>query len=622
MLTAAFISSFTPRPTLHHALSPHTSHQAARQRHAQPQPQPRHRSIPPTMCAPPSSAPTDENLKILTYQTTPIEGQSTGTSGMRKKTKVLLSQPTFLPNWIQSLFNALGGRDALSGATLVLGGDGRFYNRVASQTILRMAAANGVSRVIVGRDVLLTTPAASALIPARQAIGGIILTASHNSAGPDADWGVKYNVASGAPAQPALTDAIYEQTLSISEYYLADFGGDVDLSSVGETTFGDKFVVEVVDPVAHYRTMLHSIFDFDTIRTFLARSDFSMLFDAMHASTGEYARVILEDDLGAPSGTVVNGHALEDFGGGHPDPNLTYAAELVALLDPEQNSAAPHFGAASDGDGDRNMILGRGIFVSPGDSVAIIADYAVNAIPYFRRRGLAGFARSMPTSSALDRVAENRGVQVYETPTGWKFFTNLMDAGKINVCGEESFGTGSDHIREKDGLWAVLCWLSILAHKNRDTAIGELVTVESILLEHWRTYGRTYNMRYDYEEVDSNDADNMMINMRGMVAGVVPKPEAVDSVVEFDYTDPVDGSIAEGQGFIVQLLGGARVVFRLSGTGSAGATVRMYFELYEPPRPDMEVRDPRDVFADAADIVLDAMRVEEFTGRKEPSVIT
>ncbi|PXF46312.1 putative phosphoglucomutase, cytoplasmic 2 [Gracilariopsis chorda] len=563
------------------------------------------------------------DIPVLVYKTEPISGQTTGTSGMRKKTSVLVSNPSFLPNWVQSLFDALGGPSVLSGRTLILGGDGRFYNKTAAQTILRMAAANGFARVIVGRNALLTTPAVSALIPAREALGGIILTASHNPAGLDGDWGIKYNTGSGAPALQALTDAIYEKTQKIFEYKLADFGADIDLSSEGITSFAEgKFVVEVINPVDHYLTMLRSIFDFDALRELMARPDFSMLFDAMHASTGEYARVIFGIELGAGFRAVLNADPKEDFGGGHPDPNLTYAADLVDALDPTKNADAPQFGAASDGDGDRNMILGRGVFVSPADSVAIIADYASKAIPYFGKKGLKGVARSMPTASALDRVAEEKGVPLFYTPTGWKYFTNLMDAGKINICGEESFGTSSDHIREKDGVWAVLAWLSILAFENRDKEVGQFVTVQEILLAHWRKYGRTFNLRYDYEAVDAADAELLMLNLKGMAAGIVPYAEEIRRVLEFEYKDPVDGSVASNQGIIVQTRTGGRVVFRLSGTGSEGATLRIYFELYEAPSADMPNKDLNVVMKDLVSLALDLARVEEFIDRKAPTVIT
>ena len=574
------------------------------------------------ICNTPIESLSTEDIPILTYSTEPIEGQKTGTSGIRKKTKILISQPNFLPNWIQSLFNALGGPTKLKGKTLILGGDGRFYNKVAAQTIIRMAAANGFTKVIVGRNALLTTPAVSALIPNRNAFGGIIMTASHNPAGLDGDWGIKYNTSSGAPAQESLAEKIFEQTKTITEYKLADLGGDIDLGHIGSISFANRrFTVEVIDPVEHHLSVLKSIFDFDAIRSLIRRDDFSLLFDAMHASTGEYAHKIFEQELEA-SDCVINGTPLEDFGGGHPDPNLTYAAELVRQMDPQQTEKTPQLGAASDGDGDRNMILGSGVFVSPSDSVAIIAEYAEQAIPYFSSRGVKGLARSMPTASALDKVALRLELKLYETPTGWKYFTNLMDSGKINICGEESFGTSSDHIREKDGIWAVLAWLSILAYKNQDTQVGELVTVSDILLEHWKKFGRTYNLRYDFESVDANDADILMINLKAMAEGIVPIPEGVADVDEFEYTDPVDQSVSAHQGIRVTTSDGERIVYRLSGTGSAGATIRIYMERYERPSEKIIYKETRDELKDLAQLALDIARVEEMTDRKEPNVIT
>ncbi|CDF33764.1 unnamed protein product [Chondrus crispus] len=575
------------------------------------------------MCSMQPAMASESSLKILKYGTNPIDGQTTGTSGMRKRAKVLVSNPKFLPNWIQSLFNALGGRDVLEGTTLIVGGDGRFYNTVAAQTIIRMAAAHGVKHLVIGRNAILTTPAVSAMIPARKAVGGIILTASHNPAGPDGDWGIKYNTGAGAPASEGLTDKIYQETVGINEYFLADLGIDINLSIEGTTSFADgAFTVEVVDPVAEYCDLLESIFDFNDIKKLLARSDFSLVFDAMHASTGEYARVILHEKLGAPLSNLLNEIPLQDFGGGHPDPNLTYAAELVRMLDPRQTPDAPQFGAASDGDGDRNMILGRGVFVSPGDSVAIIADYAARAIPYFRGKQLKGLARSMPTSSALDRVAEALGIPVYETPTGWKYFTNLMDADRVSICGEESFGTSSEHIREKDGLWAVLSWLSILAYENRDSPIGSLVTVEDILVGHWRRYGRTYNMRYDFEGVSKEAGDHMMNWLREMVDGVAPKHPEIAEIDEFQYKDPIDGTVASQQGIRVTTKDGGRVVFRLSGTGSAGATIRVYFEQYQKPSSSFTVKDPKDVFRNLVKKAMGFAKIPEITGRTEPTVLT
>lgn len=571
----------------------------------------------------PLSASSEERLAILTYPSQPIPGQMTGTSGMRKKTRELVTNPRFLPNWVQSLFNALGGPDALQGKTLVLGGDGRFYNKVSAQTIIRVAAANGIGHVVVGRDGILTTPAVSALIPRRDAVGGIIMTASHNPAGVDGDWGIKYNTSGGAPALESLTNCIYAETLAISEFKLADLGSDVDIGTEGITSFANgQFIVEVIDPVEEYCALLKTVFDFDAISALIARPDFSLVFDAMHASTGGYANQILVHELGASPGSIINGTPLEDFGGGHPDPNLTYAAELVDRLDPKKHSDAPQFGAASDGDGDRNMILGRGVFVNPADSLAIIADNAVDAIPYFRERGLVGVARSMPTASAVDRVADARAVAKYETPTGWKYFTNLMDAGKVNICGEESFGTSSDHIREKDGLWAVLAWLSILAYKNCDTPIGHLVSVEDIMMSHWRAYGRTYTMRYDYEAVTSEAGDAMMAQLRSLASATGPLPAGICNVDEFEYTDPIDGAVASKQGIRVHTDCGARIVYRLSGTGSVGATIRLYFEKYEEPSANFIARDPPSVFEELSKIAVLLARIPEITGRELPTVVT
>jgi phosphoglucomutase len=567
-------------------------------------------------------------LNILTYPTTPIEGQRTGTSGLRLKTCVLFEQANYLENWAQALFDALGGPYALQGRTLVIGGDGRFYNRAAAQTLIRMAAANGVAHVVVGANGILTTPAVSHLIPLKDAVGGLILTASHNPGGFTQDWGIKYNTESGAPALEVLTDRIYARTLLVEQYKLADLSGDIDLSRCGSTVFdGGSFIVEVVDTVDDYLDMLQQVFDFDALRSLIARPDFSLLFDAMHASTGEYARRILVGELYAPAESVINGVPMEDFGGGHPDPNLTYAAELVRRLNPDLHDDAPQFGAASDGDGDRNMILGRGVFVNPADSVAIIAANAVDAIPYFASRGaLAGVARSMPTSSALDRVAKDLGIPVYETPTGWKYFTNLMDAGMLSICGEESFGTSSDHIREKDGMWAVLAWLSILAHKNRDTAIGELVSVHDILLEHWRKYGRTYTMRHDYEAVTIRAGEGMMEHLRAMIEDESLRPVSgvVGEMDEFEYTDPVDGSVARQQGIRVYTRDGGRIVFRLSGTGSAGATIRVYFERHVDNRGDDAAltREPIRALGSLVDLANELGRITELTGRETPTVCT
>jgi phosphoglucomutase len=452
--------------------------------------------------------------------------------------------------------------------------------------------------------------------------GALIMSASHNPGGPDEDWGIKFNVGGGEPAPERVTDAIYAQTTSITELRAADIP-DVDLNTLGETTYANgAFAVEVVDPVADYLATLKSVFDFDAIRALIARPDFSMTFDAMHAVTGAYAGPILVNELGAPPSAIVNGTPLPDFGGGHPDPNLTYAADLVKTM---WSDAAPVFGAASDGDGDRNMILGAKFFVSPADSVAVIAANAQAAIPYFRD-GLKGVARSMPTSAALDRVADKLGVTCYEVPTGWKFFGNLMDAGKCSVCGEESFGTGSDHVREKDGLWAVLAWLAILAEKNKATPVGQLVGVGDIVRAHWATYGRNFFSRYDYEGVDSAAADAMVAHLRSVIAGAKPGdafgPYTLATADDFNYTDPVDGSVSSKQGLRFVMTDGSRFVFRLSGTGSAGATVRLYAEQYAADGVAAAGVDAADALAPIIKVALETSKLAEFTGRDQPTVIT
>jgi phosphoglucomutase len=409
----------------------------------------------------------------------------------------------------------------------------------------------------------------------------------------------------------------------ITEYRLADLGGDVNLEDPGTTVYdGGSFIVEVIDPVEDYLATMQTVFDFNTIRALIARPDFSMLFDAMHASTGVYARRILVDELGASADSILNGTPREDFGGFHPDPNLTYAAELVRRLNPDDCPDAPDFGAASDGDGDRNMILGRGVFVNPADSVAIIAAHAAAAIPYFKEDGLKGLARSMPTSSALDRVAEELGLPLFETPTGWKYFTNLMDAGMLSICGEESFGTSSDHIREKDGLWAVLAWLSILAYKNREAPVGSLVSVCDIQNEHWAKFGRTYTMRYDYESVSSEGGDQVIQHLRAAVSDSSMWPPNVARMDEFEYKDPIDGYLASNQGIRIYTKDGGRVVFRLSGTGSAGATIRIYFEAYEILTNTAVTREPQEYFSDLVRFAVEFGRIQDLTGRKLPTVIT
>ncbi|TYJ07163.1 hypothetical protein E1A91_A12G285300v1 [Gossypium mustelinum] len=559
-----------------------------------------------------------EGIKITSVPTKPIEGQKTGTSGLRKKVKVFMEE-NYLSNWIQSLFNSLPPEDYKNGV-LVLGGDGRYFNREASQIIIKIAAGNGVGKILVGREGILSTPAVSAVIRKRKANGGFIMSASHNPGGPEYDWGIKFNYNSGQPAPESITDKIYGNTLSISKIKMAEIP-DVDLSRLGVTKYGN-FTVEVIDPVSDYLELMESVFDFQMIKNLLSRSDFSFAFDAMHAVTGAYAKPIFVDKLGACPDSISNGVPLEDFGHGHPDPNLTYAKDLVNIMYSENG---PDFGAASDGDGDRNMILGKKFFVTPSDSVAIIAANAQAAIPYFRS-GPKGLARSMPTSGALDRVAEKLGLTFFEVPTGWKFFGNLMDAGKLSICGEESFGTGSDHIREKDGIWAVLAWLSIIAYRNKDKKPGEkLVSISDVVKEHWATYGRNFFSRYDYEECESEGANKMIEYLRGLIskskAGEKYGNYVLQFADDFSYTDPVDGSVASKQGVRFVFTDGSRIIFRLSGTGSAGATVRIYIEQFEPDASKHDM-DAQVALKPLIDLALSVSKLKDFTGREKPTVIT
>ncbi len=503
-------------------------------------------------------------MEIERIATSPFDDQQPGTSGLRKKVRVF-EQPRYLENFVQAIFDTVAPK---AGAVLVLGGDGRYHNRTAIGTILKMAAANGYGRVIVGRGGILSTPAASHLIRLRKASGGIILSASHNPGGPQGDFGVKYNVANGGPAPADVTEAIFRRSRALGEYRIAR-SGDIDLQRIGEKAVG-AMTVEVVDPVADYASLMETLFDFDRIRARL-KQGLGIRFDAMSAVTGPYAKEILERRLGAPAGTVINGEPLPDFGGHHPDPNLVHAHALV-----EEMSApdGPDFGAASDGDGDRNMIVGRRFFVTPSDSLAVMTANA-HLVPGYTG-GLKGVARSLPTSRAADRVAAKLAISAYETPTGWKFFGNLLDAGKITLCGEESFGTGSDHIREKDGLWAVLFWLNVVA------ARGE--SVEAIVRAHWRTFGRDYYTRHDYEEIDTAIATELMEGLRASLPSLAGKRfggHRIESAADFSYVDPVDGSVSDRQGVKVLLSGDARIVYRLSGTGTSGATLRVYIERYE-----------------------------------------
>ncbi|CAA0835544.1 Phosphoglucomutase- chloroplastic [Striga hermonthica] len=575
----------------------------------------------------PSTSVQSPELKIKTVPTVPIEGQKTGTSGLRKKVKVFM-QDNYLANWIQALFDSLPLEDYKNG-TLVLGGDGRYFNLEAAQIIIEIAAGNGVGKILVGKDGIMSTPAVSAVIRKRKADGGFIMSASHNPGGPDYDWGIKFNYSSGQPAPESITDKIYGNTLSISEIKVGDIP-DVDLSRLGQIDYG-TFSVEVVDPVADYLELMENVFDFSLIKSLLSRADFRFIFDAMHAVTGAYAKPIFVDKLGASLDSIMNGVPLEDFGHGHPDPNLTYAKDLVNIMYGENG---PDFGAASDGDGDRNMILGKGFFVTPSDSVAIIAANAQEAIPYFKT-GPKGLARSMPTSGALDRVARQLNLAFYEVPTGWKFFGNLMDAGKLSICGEESFGTGSDHIREKDGICyfpsnrAVLAWLSIIAYKNKDKKVGEkLVSVCDVVTEHWATYGRNFFSRYDYEvgiECESEGANKMMEYLRDLIsksnAGDKYGGYTLQFADDFTYTDPVDRSVVSKQGIRFVFTDGSRIIFRLSGTGSAGATVRIYIEQFEPDASKHDV-DAQTALKPLIDLALSTSKLKEFTGREQPTVIT
>ncbi|MCC5993186.1 MAG: alpha-D-glucose phosphate-specific phosphoglucomutase [Rhodobacteraceae bacterium] len=543
-------------------------------------------------------------MQRITVKTAPIPGQKPGTSGLRKKTAVFMRSP-FLENYVQATFDGIGG---IEGQTLVVGGDGRYFNDQAIAIILRMAAANGAATCIVGQGGVLSTPAASHLIRKRGADGGLILSASHNPGGPDADFGLKYNGPNGGPATESVTEKIYARTQDISEYRIADADAP-DIGQIGTHALG-PMRVEVIDPVSDYADLMESLFDFDAIRALL-RSGFRLRFDAMHAVTGPYASEILENRLGAAAGSVVNATPSPDFGGGHPDPNPIWARDL---MDTMYGPDAPDFGAASDGDGDRNMIVGRGCYVSPSDSLAVLADLAHLAPGY--ARGLKGVARSMPTSGAVDRVAQAKGIACYETPTGWKFFGNLLDAGMASLCGEESAGTGSDHVREKDGLWAVLLWLNILAIKN--TSVAQLMQA------HWAHYGRNYYSRHDYEEVDAEAANALIRDLTTALPGLAGQRFGALEVAqadEFRYDDPVDGSTARSQGIRVFFTNGARVVFRLSGTGTAGATLRVYLERLETV-PDALAEDPQTALADviaAADAIAG---ITARTGRAQPDVIT
>ena len=541
---------------------------------------------------------------IQTFPTTSFEGQKPGTSGLRKKVRVF-QQPNYAENFIQSVFDVA---ERPTSSTLVIGGDGRFHNRTVIARAIQMAAANGYARVLVGKGGILSTPAASHLIRKYGASGGLILSASHNPGGPDEDFGIKYNIANGGPAPEAVTEAIYARTQTIDRWMMVE--GSLDLDRIGTSLVG-KMAVEVIDPVADYADLMEELFDFPAIRAAVASGALTMAFDAMHAVTGPYAREILEARLGFPAGTVRNGVPLEDFGRHHPDPNLVHAAELYDLM---MSEGAPTIGAASDGDGDRNLIIGKGVFITPSDSLAMLAANAHLAPAY--AGGLKGIARSMPTSAAADKVAEALGIPLWETPTGWKFFGTLLDAGKATICGEESAGTGSDHVREKDGLWAVLLWLNILAVTGKPVA--------ELAQQHWARFGRNYYARHDYEAIDTAKANALMIALEASLEGLAGRgfgPLTVSAADQFAYTDPVDGSESHRQGVRVIFACGSRIVFRLSGTGTEGATLRVYLERYEAPEGRLAEETP----AMLADLIAAAEAVAGIaahTGRTAPDVVT
>jgi phosphoglucomutase len=543
-------------------------------------------------------------MATQTVSTTPFQDQKPGTSGLRKRVPVFM-QPNYVENFVQSVIDSLEG---YKGKTLVVGGDGRYHNDVAIQAIIRIAAANGFGKVMVGQGGILSTPATSHIIRHYKTFGGFILSASHNPGGPDGDFGIKYNIGNGGPAPEKITDAVFARSKVIDRYLITDAPA-IDLGSVGTQKSGDM-VVEVIDPVTDYANLMQTLFDFPSIQAMIA-SGFSMRFDALHAVTGPYAHRIFEDILGAPKGTVVNGTPLPDFGGGHPDPNLVYCKDMYDLL---MTDAGPDFGAASDGDGDRNLIIGKKRYVTPSDSLALLAANAPLAPGY--ANGIAGIARSMPTSAAADRVAEKLGIEMHETPTGWKFFGNLLDAGRVTICGEESSGTGSNHVREKDGIWAVLLWLNILAARKQG--------VDEIVRDHWAIYGRNYYTRHDYEEVDSAIANKLMDELRmqlPQIANATFDGLKVSYADDFTYRDPVDGSVSANQGIRIGFADGSRIVLRLSGTGTVGATLRLYLERYEPAhgQHDLDTQAALSFLISLSDRIAG---IRERTGRSSPSVIT
>ena len=544
-------------------------------------------------------------MQIETRPTKPFSDQNPGTSGLRKKVRIF-QQPNYLENFVQSIFDTL---DDFQGKTLVIGGDGRYYNRQAIQTILKMAAANGFGKALVGRNGIFSTPAASCVIRKYQAVGGIILSASHNPGGPENDFGIKYNADNGGPASEHYTKAFYKRSLEIEKYFVLD-ADDIDLDHLGEQQLGNM-TIAVIDPVSDYAQLMAEIFDFDLIRQSIQNQELSICFDAMHAVNGPYAHAILEGKLGASQESLINAEPKEDFGGGHPDPNLTHAHELVEIM---YSDKAPTLGAASDGDGDRNMILGQNFFVTPSDSLAVLAANAQHIPGY--KTGLTGIARSMPTSQAPDRVAKSLGIECYETPTGWKFFGNLLDANKITLCGEESFGTGSNHVREKDGLWAVLFWLNLVAARRQSVA--------EIVHEHWREYGRDYYSRHDYEAVDSEIAAGIMDHLIQQLAALPGQSfgeYTVKFADQFSYRDPVDGSLTERQGIRIGFENGARLIYRLSGTGTEGATLRIYLERFEadPAKHDQDTQITLKVLIDLAEQLSE---LKKRSGMAKPTVIT
>jgi len=546
---------------------------------------------------------------MKTVQTSPFNDQKPGTSGLRKKTRHF-QQHNYLENFVQSIFLAMG---EVKGKTLVVGGDGRFFNLAAIQTIIKIAAANGFARLLVGQNGILSTPAASLLIRKYQTDGGIILSASHNPGGKNADFGIKYNTPNGGPAPENITDAIYQNTLSICEYKIANFE-DIDLTVTGQVK-ADNLVIEIVDSVADYADMMEEIYDFALMQKAIQANTLSLCFDAMHAVTGPYAKEIFINRLGVDESQIINATPLTDFGGGHPDPNQAHAKTLVSIMNGDQ---APDLGAASDGDGDRNMILGQGFFVTPSDSLAVMAANITQIKAY--NNGISGVARSMPTSQAVDKVAETLGFPCFETPTGWKFFGNLLDDNKITLCGEESFGTGSNHIREKDGIWAVLFWLNLLAIKKQ--------SVKNLVTQHWASFGRHYYARHDYEAIDSDAANKLMTGLRNNLKGLVSKKfddYTVTDSLDFSYTDPVDGSISENQGIIIKLGSrdnpDSRIIYRLSGTGTQGATLRVYLEQFEANK-NKQHNETNTVLSSLNEISKRIADIRNLTGRDKADVIT